>query len=266
MLEQISQDPRILGLVQAAIAAAMAIAVVLLARSRDIHVEKDTVIALVRGIVQVVAVGSVLLLLLQAPRWVGIPALVAMMLAAATIASRRAEEIPNAFWISLLGIGSGSGIVIALMTLLGVINSTLSSLIPVGSMLIANAMNTNSLALDRFRGEVESHVGQIEAALALGAVPKNTVTPYVQAAVQASLIPRIDSLRSLGIVWIPGLMAGMVLSGEDPVYAAIYQFAVIAMIFAATGLTSVASTLLIQTQAFSAAQQLTLRPGHGVEE
>jgi len=266
MLDQISQDPRILGIAQAMIAATMAMAVVLLAGTRDIHVEKDTAIALVRGLIQVVAVGSVLLLLLQAPRWVGIPALLAMMLAAATIAARRAEGIPNAFWVSLLGIGLGAGFVIVVMTWLGAIDSGLGSLIPVGSMLIANAMNSNSLALDRFRGEVESHVGQVEAALALGAVPKNTVKPYVQAAVQASLIPRIDSLRSLGIVWIPGLMAGMVLSGEDPVYAAIYQFAVIAMIFAASGLTSVVSTLLIQTQAFSPAQQLTLRPGHRGEQ
>ena len=131
---------------------------------------------------------------------------------------------------------------------------------------LLNAMNTNALALDRFRGEVESHVGQIEAALALGAGPQNTVAPYVQAAVQASLIPRIDSLRSLGIVWIPGLMAGMVLSGEDPVYAAIYQFAVIAMIFAAAGLTSVVSTLLIRSRAFSPAQQLRLRPGPSADE
>jgi putative ABC transport system permease protein len=148
------------------------------------------------------------------------------------------------------------------MTWLGVIDAALNSLIPVGSMLIANAMNSNALALDRFQGEVKSYVGQIEAALALGAEPKHTVRPYVQAAVQASLIPRIDSLRSLGIVWIPGLMAGMVLSGEDPVYAAIYQFVVIALIFAAAGLTSVVSTLLIRSRAFSPAQQLVLRPGH----
>jgi putative ABC transport system permease protein len=261
VLEQFFQQPRILGIVQAAIAAAMALVLVLVARYRDIHLEKDTVIALVRGLVQVVAVGSVLLLLLQGPQWLGIPTLAAMMVAAATIAARRARGMPNAFWVSLLGIGFGAGLVIVSMTALGVIDAALNSLIPVGSMLIANAMNTNGLALDRFRGEVESHVGQIEAALALGAGPQNTVAPYVQAAVQASLIPRIDSLRSLGIVWIPGLMAGMVLSGEDPVYAAIYQFAVIAMIFAAAGLTSVMSTLLIRSRAFSPAQQLRLRPG-----
>jgi putative ABC transport system permease protein len=83
----------------------------------------------------------------------------------------------------------------------------------------------------------------------------------VQASVQAGLIPRVDSLRSLGIVWIPGLMAGMILSGVDPVYAAVYQFAVIAMIFAASGLTAVVTTLLIRSRAFSPAKQLILRPG-----
>jgi putative ABC transport system permease protein len=55
-------------------------------------------------------------------------------------------------------------------------------------------------------------------------------------------------------------MAGMILAGADPVYASIYQFAVIAMIFAASGLTSILSTLLIRSRAFSPAQQLILRP------
>jgi putative ABC transport system permease protein len=128
-------------------------------------------------------------------------------------------------------------------------------------MLIANAMNTNGLALNRFRSDVLTHTGEIETALALGADPRASVAPYVQASFEASLIPAIDSLRSLGIVWIPGLMAGMLLSGSRPVYAAIYQFVVLAMIFAASGLTSLVSTLLIRTHAFTKADQLLLRPG-----
>jgi putative ABC transport system permease protein len=126
-------------------------------------------------------------------------------------------------------------------------------------MLIANAMNSNALALDRFKAEVLSHSGQIEAGLALGAKPQVTVRPYVQASIQAAMIPRVDTLRSLGIVWIPGIMAGMILAGTNPVYAAIYQFVVIAMIFAAAGLTSLASMLLIRSKAFSDADQLVLR-------
>jgi putative ABC transport system permease protein len=60
-------------------------------------------------------------------------------------------------------------------------------------------------------------------------------------------------------VWIPGLMTGMLLSGAKPVYAAIYQFVVIAMILASSGLTSLLSTTLIQTNAFSPAEQLVLK-------
>ena len=181
------------------------------------------------------------------------------MVAAAAIAARRAKGIQDAFKVSFYGISLGSGLVITLMTALGVIDVEMTSLLPIGSMLIANAMNSNALALDRFKGEVQAHTGEIEAGLALGADSKSVVIPYVRAAVHASMIPRVDTLRSLGIVWIPGVMAGMILAGSDPVYAAIYQFVVIAMIFAASGLTSLISTLLIRSRAFSPAEQLILR-------
>jgi putative ABC transport system permease protein len=183
-----------------------------------------------------------------------------MMGVAASMAASRTREIPGAFWTALAGIGLGAGTVIVGMTLVGAIDAAPSSLIPVGSMVVASAMNACTLALDRFRAEVQAHTGQIEAALALGADAGDTVAPFVQAAAEASLIPAINSLRSLGIVWIPGLMAGMVLAGSDPVYAAIYQFVVIAMLFAASGLSSIACTRLVRRQAFSPAQQLVLRP------
>ncbi len=254
-----SQIP--LGIAQAATAIILALIILFIARRRQIHLEKEGMIALARGIIQIVVVGSILVLVFKGPSWTSIFILAVMMITAAGIGASRAKGIPGAFRISFYGITAGSGIVIALMTAFGVIDSKMSSLIPVGSMLIANAMNTNSLTLERFKSEIEGNVGLIESGLALGADPRIIVKRHVQAAVKASLIPRIDSLRSLGIVWIPGLMAGMVLSGSDPVYAAIYQFVVISMIFSSSGLTSVISTLLIRPYVFSKAEQLILRPG-----
>ncbi len=52
----------------------------------------------------------------------------------------------------------------------------------------------------------------------------------------------------------------MILAGTDPIYAAVYQFAVIAMIFAASGLASVISVLLARGKVFSSAEQLILKP------
>jgi putative ABC transport system permease protein len=250
-----------LGLAQAMVAGIAALLVVLLGRKRGIHLERELAIAMVRGLVQIVAVGSVLLLLLRGPNWTSVFLLIVMIVAAGATSARRAKGMPQAFQVSTWSIACGAGSVIAVMTLLGVIDIPITTLVPVGSMLIANAMNTNGLALNRFRADVLAHVGEIEAALALGADGKSSVAPYVQVSFEASLIPAIDSLRSLGIVWIPGLMAGMLLSGAKPVYAAIYQFVVLAMIFAGSGLTSLISTLLMRTRVMTPAEQLILRPG-----
>jgi putative ABC transport system permease protein len=60
-------------------------------------------------------------------------------------------------------------------------------------------------------------------------------------------------------VWIPGVMAGMVVSGASPVYAGIYQFIIVAMILAASGITGLLAILLMRRRAFSPAAQLILR-------
>lgn len=260
MLKHIFTSHIALGFAQAGIAAALALVILFLARRRGIHLESEIVVALVRGIAQISAVGFILVMLLKGPQWTSVIMLSIMMIVAASVSSRRVKTIPGAYEVSLYGIVTGAGVVITLMTLAGVIDWAITSLIPVGSMLIANSMNSNSLALERFRSEVTGHVGQIEAALSLGAPASTTVDPYVQNAFRASLIPALDNLKSLGIVWIPGLMAGMLLSGSPPIYAAIYQFVVIAMIFSASAITCLVSTTLVRKRAFSPNDQLVLRP------
>ncbi|MGC2112733.1 MAG: ABC transporter permease [Candidatus Korobacteraceae bacterium] len=259
MLKSLFHSQITLGFAQAAIAAVLALAVVLLARRRNIHLESDAAVALLRGIVQIVIVGSILGLLLKGPRWTSVFLLAGMIVAAGAISARRAQNIPGARKVSTYSIAAGAGLVTAVMTWAGVIDTAITSLIPVGSMIIANAMNTNGLALNRFRSEVLAHAGEIETALALGATPPETVARYAESSIHSSLIPAIDNLRSLGIVWIPGLMTGMLLSGSSPLYAAIYQFVVIAMILAASGLTSLLSTLMIRSYVFSPAEQLLLK-------
>ena len=260
MLHQLFTEPTTLGIAQAVVTGALAIAVMLLNAWQGIHLERQTLIALARGLVQILIVGMVLTLLLGGPGWVSPLVLLGMTIAATSITGRRARGIPGAFTVALVSIGVGAGAVIVLMSLVGVIDVGINGLIPIGSMIIANAQITSAQAIERFRADVAARVGQLEAALALGAAPAVSVAPIVQAAVAASMIPRIDSLSSLGIVWIPGLMAGMVLAGGNPTYAALYQFVTVAMIYAASGLTALLSALLIRRRAFSAAEQLILRP------
>ncbi len=261
MLNQLFNDPIALRIAQAIGAAVLALIVALLARAQGIQLQRETGIALGRGIIQIVIVGLLLTFILGGAQWLSAFVLLGMMLAGAFIASNRTRSIPGVLHVTVGSIVLGSGFVIGIMVILGVIDPDPKTLIPVGSMLIANAMNTTALALDRFRAAVEAHTGQIEAGLALGAAPNAVVAPYIGEAVQASIIPSINNLRSLGIVWIPGLMAGMVLAGSDPVGAAIYQFVVVAMLFAMAGTTALLCTFFVRSHAFSRAEQLILKMG-----
>jgi UDP-glucose/iron transport system permease protein len=248
-----------MGVAQAAGAIVLCAAVVLVCRRFAVHVERETAISLVRGLVQMVLVGMVLAVLLHGNLLVGVLILLAMTFAAAVTAARRAQDIKGSLLLSFYAIAAGSGVVIAGMLVTGTLTADIAVLVPVGSMIIANAMNACAQAVERFRADVTAHVGQIEAGLALGADPGVTVAPYVQSAVYASLLPRLDMLKSLGLVWIPGVMAGMMVSGASPVYAGIYQFVIVAMILAASGVAGLIVTLLMRGRVFSAAAQLTLR-------
>ena len=249
-----------MGLMQALGAIALCAVVVLLCRLAAVRVEREAAVSLARGLVQMILVGLVLALLLHGSLLVGSLILLLMSVAAAITAARRLKGMDGALVLCFWSIAAGAGTVIAVMLAMKSLRPDVSILVPVGSMIIANAMNSCAQAIERFRAEILAQVGRIEAALSLGAEPAVSVAPYLQSAVYASLLPRLDMMKSLGLVWIPGVMAGMVVSGASPLYAGIYQFVVVAMILAASGITGLVATVLMRKRVFSAAAQLTLRP------
>jgi putative ABC transport system permease protein len=259
MLSQWIDNQILLGAAQAGITLLAALFVTALTIRLKLGLKKDILIGLGRGLVQIVAVGFLLTLIFSANLWIAIPIILVMIITAGFITVQRIKSIPNALWISLVGITAGAGSVILIMTLLGVIKQDLTSIIPIGSMMVYGAMNANALMLERFHSELASHAGQIEAGLALGASPEQVVAPYARRAVTAAMIPRINGLQSLGIVWIPGAMSGMLLSGENPAYAGFYQFVVSGSIFVTVGITVLISIILVRVQVFSKAEQLLIR-------
>ena len=258
LLNAVSGDV-MLGLAQAAGAIVLCAAVVALCGWFSVHVEREAALAIARGLVQMVAVGMVLAALLHGALIVGALILLAMMVAAAFTAARRLQGMSGAVPLCFCAIAAGSGVVIAAMLATGTLKSDIAMLVPVGSMIIANAMNACAQAAERFRADVTAQVGEVETGLALGADPAVAVAPQMKSAVYASLLPRLDMLKSLGLVWIPGVMAGMMVSGASPVYAGIYQFIIVAMILAASGITGLIVVLLARGRAFSPAAQLILR-------
>jgi len=251
------RDPVVVdGLVQVAAASGLAAVVLAVSYAREIGIERDLGGAFVRGFVQVLAMGALIGFLFSIPLAFSGVVLAAMVGYAAWESRKRGDGVPGAFRVSLLSLCVGAGVVIVTMVAAGAIAATVRNLVPVGGMIIANAMKTNSLALDRFKGEIESNRSEIEALLAVGVPPESAVAEYVTRSVHASLIPVVDAMRTLGLVYIPGMMAGMILGGANPIYAAEYQFVIMGMIFAAGGLTSMTTSLLVSRYAFTDAAQL----------
>jgi UDP-glucose/iron transport system permease protein len=248
-----------LGLAQAAAAITICAGLVALCRCFAIRVEREAMVSIVRGLVQILLVGVILALLLRGNVLIGVLILLSMTGAAAVTAARRLQGIKGSHVLAFCAIGAGAGVVITAMIATGTLQTSITMLVPIGSMIIANAMNACAQAAERFKTDVTTHRGRIEAGLALGADPSVTVAPYVQSAVYASLLPRLDMLKSLGLVWIPGVMAGMMVSGSSPIYAGIYQFVIVAMILTASGIAGLVITLLLRRRIFTPAEQLQLR-------
>ena len=255
-LDQVSDPVVVTGFIQILVATILAAVVLGVVYVRDLDFEREVLTTSGRGLVQVVTAGALIGILLAAHlAWAAV-VLAFMIVVAGWISMKRGVAIPGVFRSSVASIGFGAGVVIVMMTLAGAIETTMRDLIVIGSMIIANAMKTNSLVLDRFTGEVVSNRAEIEAMLSVGASPDRAIREYVSTSVYASIIPILDSIKSLGIVQIPGLMAGMIIAGANPIYAAQYQFVIMLMIFAAGGLTVVVNTILLSRRVFTDAKQL----------
>jgi len=104
-----------------------------------------------------------------------------------------------------------------------------SLVVPIAGMIFANSMNTVSLAAERFESEIKRDKDYFNAR---------------RLALDVSLIPQINSLFAVGLVALPGMMTGQILSGVDPVIAVRYQIMVMWMTFGSGGLTAVMYLLL----------------------
>ncbi|MFT4520864.1 MAG: putative ABC transport system permease protein [Halioglobus sp.] len=188
----------------------------------------NAVYALARMLVQLLLIGYVLAWIFGADNGLLILLVLAIMLLASSwIALGTVKEHRMALLsTSLVSISVGGGLTLALIT-----QAVLQMepwylpryMIPLAGMVFANSMTSVSLAGERLYAELGHGVDFAEARLA---------------AYHAAMIPVINSLFAVGLVSLPGMMTGQILSGVSPLVAARYQIMVMCMIFASTGLST----------------------------
>ena len=179
-----------------------------------------------RMLVQLLLVGYVLTFVFEAENpWIIGAVISVMMGSAAWIALGPLESKTPTGYITVLAVISVSGLLmLALVTQLVLDLPRWFEprfVVPIAGMIFANAMNTTSLAAERF--EAESRQGS----------DRNDARGT---AMNAALIPQINALLAVGLVSLPGMMTGQILSGVEPMIAVRYQVIVMCMIFGSSGL------------------------------
>jgi putative ABC transport system permease protein len=219
-----------------------------LATAMRLHVTKSLLISALRSLLQLLAMGFVLEWVIRQNKWYIVIAVMAIMIVAAVqITISRAAGIPSGLAWPVF-----ETLAITTLLMVGLVAEAIirprpwyapQVVIPITGMMLGNIVGATAVGLTRFYESMKSRRDEIEAMLALGATPWEASRPSVLSSVRLGLTPTIATLASSGIVMIPGMMAGQVIAGLNPLNAAIYQFVILA---AMASLTLVSTALILR--------------------
>ncbi len=194
--------------------------------------------ALFRMIIQLILIGYVLTYLFTADSPYLIVLVLSVMLTAASIIALRPvqKRYKSLYLHAFISIFVG-GLFTLVMVVIGVLDLNPwyepRFLIPIAGMIFANSMNAVSISAERFESETQRGCGYIDA----------RATSY-----KAALIPIINALFAVGLVSLPGMMTGQILSGVDPLIAVRYQMMVMLMVLGSAGISVAIYMLLLKKE------------------
>ncbi|KJH73617.1 ABC transporter permease [Aliterella atlantica] len=238
----------------------MAIAIGLSAWER-LGLEWTLALATCRTLLQLLVVGYILAFVfaLNNP-WAVLAILLVMLTIAAIVARNRiGKKIPQVLPLVWGSIFISTVLTLGYTTILVIQPPNWYEpqyLIPLAGIVLGNSMNGAAIAGERLASIINSSQLEIETHLSLGATPQQAVSQYRKDAIKAGLIPTINSMMVVGIVTLPGIITGQLLSGVDPLAAASYQILIMFMLAFTNIVTTILVTQGLYRQFFNSAMQL----------
>ena len=245
------------------VAASLVLVVLAVALSlwRRADLERDIGVAVVRSIVQLTAIGYVIQAIFDEDSLALVAALIAVMVVFGAIQARqRARRVPRTFVPLLVALGVAGVSTLGLVVALGIFEPEPRFLVPVGGMVIGNAMTAAAVALNRLGDEMHDRAREIEATLALGATATQAATPTLRRALRSGTIALVDSTKTTGLIFFPGTMVGMLLAGADPTDAVRLQLILLYALLGSVAIAAVLATALSYRSFFTPAHQLREAP------
>lgn len=192
----------------------------------------------IRTFVQLTLIGYVLAYIFRINNfWMVTAIIILMCFAASRTATRRTSNVRD-FPSRLAFISLFSSTLLCGSIVTGLIISpepwySAQIVVPIFGMILGNSMNGIALSLDRLYSEAKASRMEIDTMLSFGAAPWEAIRPSVSEALRAGMMPTINSLMTVGLVSLPGMMTGQILGGVDPREAVRYQIVVMLMVAAA---------------------------------
>ena len=224
---------------------------------QKLRLEKETLISVIRAVIQLFAVGYVLQFIFRL-RNPAVTTLIVlfMIFNAAFNAAKRGKGIKNGILISFLSILVGAGATLSVLILSGAVRYEANQIIPISGMIISNAMVAIGLCYRQLTGDFKSRRNEVEIKLSLGADLLPASMDILRDSIRTGMVPTIDSTKTLGIVSLPGMMSGLILAGTSPLMAIRYQIMVTFMLLSTTAIASFMACFLAYRNFFNERKQL----------
>ncbi len=221
-----------------------------------LKLSKQLLISFGRMIGQLALIGLWLQFLLDQEDWRLTLLWVAVMLVNAIMTLRGRLRFQRRILVPVLfaALGTASLVVMPWILFMVVRPDPLFSakfVIPIYGMVLGNSMNSCALALERFESGLSDNWKAYYTRLSLGATLWEAALPPFRKAMQASLLPQILTIASMGVVSLPGMMTGQILGGSSAIVAIKYQMMVMAAIFSAVTLADFVAIRLYLVRRFN---------------
>ena len=212
---------------------------------------------MLRAIIQLLVIGYVLDFIFGLDKLIYTAVLVLVMIFNAAINTRKKGFlIENQVLISFISISIGTVATLGILIGSKAIEHTPNEVIPVAGMIISNSMVAIGLSYRNLVNNFKNNSIAVEVKLSLGASIKEASAEIIRESIKISIMPTIDSAKTLGIVSLPGMMTGLILAGSSPVVAVKFQIMVTFMILSSSSIATIIATYLSYKKFFNDRKQL----------
>ncbi|WOS96049.1 ABC transporter permease [Nosocomiicoccus massiliensis] len=213
---------------------------IILAVVLKLGLEKDIIIASIRATIQLIIIGYILQFVFDSKSTIFMLLMIVLIIAAASQnIVKKGKGIPHIKIIIIVTLVFVELFSMGTLLLFKIIPFEAQYVIPISGMIIGNCMVLSLLFLDRFKSELSHNEETIELILSFGGTPKEAVHHTLKSAIKTSMIPTIESQKTVGLVQLPGMMSGLIIGGGDPMEAVMYQLLILFLILNAAALSSI---------------------------